>query len=519
MAEVNRADLFPARDIDPEAVELGRRLFAREVRFVAGAAEPAALPPEGLPEIAFAGRSNVGKSSLVNALTGRNTLARTSNTPGRTRQLNFFALAGELMLVDLPGYGYAEASKAAIERWTGLVRRYLRSRASLRRVCLLIDSRHGIKEPDRPILEMLDQAGISYQLILTKTDKPSSSELVATAERVAVELATHAAGPSRNPFDERREKTRASRRCVRHWPRSHRRLSCCPRWRRPTNHDRVPTAMSLNPNPWTAAVEPNPQAKATVLAEALPYMRRYAGHTLVVKYGGHAMGDGGDSFARDVVLLKQVGIHPIVVHGGGPQIGHMLKRLGIESRFVDGLRVTDAETMEVVEMVLAGTINKQLVAAINAEGGCAIGLSGKDGGLIRATKVTGSKLEGGVRTEIDLGFVGEPQHVAVNVLDTFIKSDIIPVVAPIGVGADGETYNINADTVAGAVAAAVKATRLLLLTDVAGVLDANKQLLVGNYRGFGAADDRRGRDLWRDDPQGRNLPRCRRWRGRSGSDP
>ena len=151
--------------------------------------------------------------------------------------------------------------------------------------------------------------------------------------------------------------------------------------------------------------------------------------------------------------------------------------MGIESRFVDGLRVTDAETMEVVEMVLAGTINKQLVAAINAEGGCAIGLSGKDGGLIKATKVARSKLEGGVRTEMDLGFVGEPQHVAVNVLDTFIKSDIIPVVAPIGVGADGETYNINADTVAGAVAAAVKATRLLLLTDVAGVLDADKQLL------------------------------------------
>jgi len=235
--------------------------------------------------------------------------------------------------------------------------------------------------------------------------------------------------------------------------------------------------MSPNPNPWTTAAEPNPQAKATVLAEALPYMRRYAGHTLVVKYGGHAMGDGGDSFARDVVLLKQVGIHPIVVHGGGPQIGHMLKRLGIESRFVDGLRVTDAETMEVVEMVLAGTINKQLVAAINAEGGCAIGLSGKDGGLIKATKVALSRLEGGVKTDVDLGFVGEPQHVAVNVLDTFIKSDIIPVVAPIGVGADGETYNINADTVAGAVAAAVKATRLLLLTDVAGVLDADKQLL------------------------------------------
>ena len=175
--------------------------------------------------------------------------------------------------------------------------------------------------------------------------------------------------------------------------------------------------------------------------------------------------------------LKQVGIHPIVVHGGGPQIGLMLKRLGIESRFVDGLRVTDAETMEVVEMVLAGTINKQLVAAINAEGGCAIGLTGKDGGLIEAKKVLRSKVEGDVRTEIDLGFVGEPQRVAAGVLETFQRSDIIPVIAPIGVGAGGETYNINADTVAGAVAAALKATRLLLLTDVAGVLDADKRLL------------------------------------------
>jgi acetylglutamate kinase len=235
--------------------------------------------------------------------------------------------------------------------------------------------------------------------------------------------------------------------------------------------------MSPNPHARTSAQSIDPVAKAAVLAEALPYMRRYAGHTLVVKYGGHAMGEGGDSFARDVVLLKQVGIHPIVVHGGGPQIGHMLKRLGIESRFVDGLRVTDAATMEVVEMVLAGAINKQLVAAINAEGGCAIGLSGKDGRLIEAIKVTRSKIENGIRSNIDLGFVGEPQRVAADVLGIFKQSDMIPVIAPIGVGADGETYNINADTVAGAVAAAVKATRLLLLTDVAGVLDADKRLL------------------------------------------
>jgi GTP-binding protein len=187
------ADLFPPRDVEPELVEAGRLLFAREARFVAGAADPGALPPDGMPEVAFAGRSNVGKSSLVNALTGRRMLARTSNTPGRTRQLNFFDLAGELMLVDLPGYGYAEASKAAVARWTGLVRRYLRSRAALRRVCVLVDARHGVKEPDRPVLQMLDEAGISYQVVLTKVDKLRAAELSGAAERVAAELAAHTA--------------------------------------------------------------------------------------------------------------------------------------------------------------------------------------------------------------------------------------------------------------------------------------------------------------------------------------
>jgi acetylglutamate kinase len=238
--------------------------------------------------------------------------------------------------------------------------------------------------------------------------------------------------------------------------------------------------MDPNTNPPSAAMfNPDPAVKAAILAQALPYMRRYAGHTLVVKYGGHAMGGAavGDSFARDVVLLKQVGINPIVVHGGGPQIAHMLKRLGIETTMVDGLRVTDHDTMEVVEMVLAGTINKQLVSAINAEGGCAIGLSGKDGGLIEARKLVLTRIEAGVRSEVDLGYVGEPRRIAAGVLDTLKQSDIIPVIAPIGVGAGGETYNINADTVAGAVAAAVKATRLLLLTDVVGVLDADKQLI------------------------------------------
>ena len=186
-------EIFPQRAVDPDLVEAGRRLFAREARFVAGASEPSMLPVDGLPEIAFAGRSNVGKSSLVNALTGRRMLARTSNTPGRTRQINFFDLGGRLMLVDLPGYGYADAPKTAIKGWTGLVRRYLRTRAALRRVCLLLDSRHGIKEVDRPLMDMLDDSGVSYQIVLTKTDKAVAGELVRVVERITAELATHTA--------------------------------------------------------------------------------------------------------------------------------------------------------------------------------------------------------------------------------------------------------------------------------------------------------------------------------------
>jgi acetylglutamate kinase len=224
----------------------------------------------------------------------------------------------------------------------------------------------------------------------------------------------------------------------------------------------------------------DPHSKAATLAAALPYMRRYAGKTVVVKYGGHAMGDEalGEFFAQDVVLLKQVGINPIVVHGGGPQIGQMLDRLKIKSSFVDGLRVTDRETVEIVEMVLSGSINKQIVSSINAVGGLAIGLSGKDAGLIRATKLERKhESDSHIEKVLDLGFVGEPQRINAKVLETFERSDIIPVIAPIGVGEDGATYNINADTVAGAVAAAVKAARLLLLTDVTGVLDKERKLL------------------------------------------
>ncbi|WP_417795249.1 acetylglutamate kinase [Terasakiella pusilla] len=221
--------------------------------------------------------------------------------------------------------------------------------------------------------------------------------------------------------------------------------------------------------------------QAVTLSEALPYMQRYAGETVVIKYGGHAMGDPelAKLFAKDIVLLKQVGVNPVVVHGGGPQIGKMLERLAVKSDFIDGLRVTDQATIDIVEMVLCGSINKSIVADINQAGGFAVGLSGKDGNLIQARKLHRTKKdpESNIEKVIDLGFVGEPSIVTPHILDSFLESDIIPVIAPIGVGPNGETFNINADTAAGAVAFALNAKRLLMLTDIAGVLDAEKNLI------------------------------------------
>ncbi len=218
-----------------------------------------------------------------------------------------------------------------------------------------------------------------------------------------------------------------------------------------------------------------------MLVEALPFMRRYSEQTIVVKFGGHAMGEAEyvASFAADIALLDQVGARPVVVHGGGPQIGEMLTKLEIESNFVDGLRVTDEATISVVEMVLAGGINKALVAAIARAGGRAVGISGKDGGLIQARKLLGkSRAEGSaIEQAIDLGFVGEPEQINTDVLDALNAGKLIPVVAPVGSDANGETYNINADTAAGAIAAALGATRMLMLTDVAGVLDKDGNLV------------------------------------------
>ena len=231
----------------------------------------------------------------------------------------------------------------------------------------------------------------------------------------------------------------------------------------------------------TAKLQADLLAKTGMLVEALPFMRRYSEQTLVVKFGGHAMGEADyvSAFAADIALLDQVGARPVVVHGGGPQIGAMLKKLEIESRFIDGLRVTDEATISVVEMVLAGGINKALVAAIARAGGRAVGISGKDGGLITARKLMATaKTEGSAIEEaIDLGFVGEPDHVDTEVLDALNAANLIPVVAPVGSDAAGETYNINADTAAGAIAAALGATRMLMLTDVPGVLDKSGTLI------------------------------------------
>ncbi len=230
-------------------------------------------------------------------------------------------------------------------------------------------------------------------------------------------------------------------------------------------------------DPMTAEI----RSKAQTLIEALPYFQRYAGRTFVVKYGGHAMGDekAAMEFASDIVLLKAVGINPVVVHGGGPQIGDMLERLGVESSFIDGLRVTDKATAEIAEMVLSGAINKQLVGWIARAGGKAIGLSGKDANLVTATKLerTTKDPESLIEQALDLGFVGEPAKVDTTVIDTANANGMIPIIAPIGAGEDGHTYNINADTMAGALASALGAARLFLLTDVAGVLDKQGQLL------------------------------------------
>ena len=224
-----------------------------------------------------------------------------------------------------------------------------------------------------------------------------------------------------------------------------------------------------------------PETEAHILAKALPYMQRYEQRTVVVKYGGNAMGDEtlGMAFAQDIALLKQSGVNPVVVHGGGPQIGSMLKRMGIESKFEGGLRVTDRATVEIVEMVLAGSINKEIVALINAAGEWAIGLCGKDGNMVFAEKAQKKYTDPDSNIEriLDLGFVGEPVEVDRTLLDLLAKSEMIPVIAPVAPGRDGHTYNINADTFAGAIAGSLQASRLLFLTDVPGVLDKNGELI------------------------------------------
>ncbi len=229
----------------------------------------------------------------------------------------------------------------------------------------------------------------------------------------------------------------------------------------------------------TDAPKANPQEQAEILMQALPHMLRYDDAVIVVKYGGHAMGDEekGRSFARDMVLLEQSGVNPVVVHGGGPQIGSMLEKLGIKSRFSAGLRITNKATVEIVEMVLAGSIDKQIVGTINAQGGRAIGLCGKDGNMVIARKVSRAGAGGDVEDVVDLGFVGEPDKVDTTVLEQILGRELIPVLAPVAQGVDGETYNVNADTFAGAIAGALRAKRLLFLTNVPGVLDKDKNLI------------------------------------------
>lgn len=240
-----------------------------------------------------------------------------------------------------------------------------------------------------------------------------------------------------------------------------------------------PTTPSQGAPQGAPELDPSPHVQARILAEALPHLIQYDEQTVVIKFGGHAMGDAAlsDAFAQDIVYLKQSGVNPIVVHGGGPQIASMLKKLQITSDFVHGLRVTDKPTVEVVEMVLSGLINKDIVSAINRQGGKAVGISGKDANLMIAKKITElADPESNLMKAVDIGYVGDPVEVNPHIVDVISKSDLIPVIAPVGISRDGQTLNINADTFASALAARMKAKRLLLLTDVEGVLDKDKQL-------------------------------------------
>src|SRR5262249_9859147 len=354
-------------DFTRAEIEAGRRLFASEWHFVAAAGSPASLPPMRGVEIAFAGRSNVGKSSLINALTGRKNLARISRTPGRTQELVFFTGGDTLNIVDMPGYGYAAAAKSKIEAWTALIDAFLRGRSNLARVYVLVDARHGLKSTDEPALDALGQAAVSHQVVLTKCDELRPSELGSRIAELETMLSKRPAAFPKVLATSSHEGAGISelRAAIARLlgERGRRRIVV----RR--LHRLEPPAMSKTPK-----IDPPTQAR--ILVEALPHMQRYDEEIVVVKYGGHAMGQEqmARDFARDIVLLEQTAINPVVVHGGGPQIEAMLKKLGIKSEFTAGLRVTDEKTVEIVEMVLAGSINKQIVGYINAAGGKPIGL-------------------------------------------------------------------------------------------------------------------------------------------------
>ena len=435
------------------------KIFFSKNNFIGSYIDVKKILENQLPEFCFVGRSNVGKSSIINAITNSKKLAKISKTPGRTQSINLFNINNKINLCDLPGYGYAKVSKIKRDSLSSLIEDYIINRNNLIKIFVLIDCKIGIKNTDIDMFDKIGETNKKFSIILTKIDK-CSINFVKNQSNSLVSLAKNYKKNFVEIFNVSSIKN----------------LGIIDIQKKYLIYQKIMKFNFLSKSVQNYLIN-----KASTLAEALPYIRQHTGKNIVIKYGGHAMGDAAlaKKFSQDIGLIKEVGINPIIVHGGGPQIGAMLKKKNIKTKFVEGLRITDKKTVKIVEKVLSKDINKKIVSDINLTGGKAESFSGNVNSLIQAKKlkIAIKESDSNIERILDLGFVGEPTKINIKKILISIKKGKIPVIAPLGIDKNGNTYNINADTVAGAVAGALKASKLLLLTDVDGILDQNNKLI------------------------------------------